>query len=314
MDTAYAANNDFGATATALDVLKQASMDSPDGIHIFPGTEQTCEESPKNCCKKPQGTLSIAQYVEAAYQAYSVYSAASLYASGGVASMASGTTAAIGSISSALGATTTTTSTTVGTTLIQTTQISSSLGTVTSSTAFETLPEGVQGPMQCLGTTVSSGSGVLGAAATALAVVGAVFAAYELVTTIYNIMFACDTEDMTTSIDVGYGLCHYVGTSCRTRILGICVSENNVYCCFSSLLARIVQEQGRLQLTDMPWGTGDNPNCAGIGIGDFANIDWSEINLTQYTQYIEQTTEISSSQQSSIQSTVTTNVNNGTVQ
>ncbi|MEM3830371.1 MAG: conjugal transfer protein TraN, partial [Conexivisphaerales archaeon] len=86
------------------------------------------------------------------------------------------------------------------------------------------------------------------------------------------------------------GFCHYVGTYCTAKFLGICLQEDKAYCCFDGVLARIIQEQGRYQgLPQYGWGTAESPDCEGFTPTQFQALDWSKINLSEYYAYIEQT-------------------------
>lgn len=82
-------------------------------------------------------------------------------------------------------------------------------------------------------------------------------------------------------------LCHSTGTYCTQKwpIVG-CVQEAESYCCFSSKLARIVNEQGRPQLKafgpDGGWGSPESPNCRGFKPDEFQMLDWSKIDLSEY--------------------------------
>jgi len=82
------------------------------------------------------------------------------------------------------------------------------------------------------------------------------------------------------------GQCHYVGSYCSNKVLGICTSTGYGYCCFNSKLARIIQEQGRVQL-GISFGAAASPDCRGLtpqeieGI-DFAKIDFSEFYADAY--------------------------------
>lgn len=78
--------------------------------------------------------------------------------------------------------------------------------------------------------------------------------------------------------------CHFIGDYCKTRwpLVG-CVQRANVYCCFNSKLARVIQEQGRGQLTnfapDGQWGSTAAPNCIGLTPEELQYIDFSQVAL-----------------------------------
>jgi conjugal transfer mating pair stabilization protein TraN len=78
------------------------------------------------------------------------------------------------------------------------------------------------------------------------------------------------------------GQCHYIGNYCSERDwLGGCLSRTYSYCCFPSMLARIVQEQGRPQL-ERAWGSSREPSCEGFTVEEFQNLDWSRIDLSEF--------------------------------
>jgi hypothetical protein len=80
--------------------------------------------------------------------------------------------------------------------------------------------------------------------------------------------------------------CHYVGSYCAQKIKFIgCVQKKKTFCCFSSPLARIVQEQGRPQL-GKGWGDPKNPDCSGFTIYEFQKLDFSKIDFSEWINMI----------------------------
>ena len=82
------------------------------------------------------------------------------------------------------------------------------------------------------------------------------------------------------------GQCHYVGSYCAVKVLGICLQKKKTYCCFHSVLARIVQEQGRKQL-GIGWGTPKSPNCRGFTPDEFQRIDFSKIDFSEWYSEVQ---------------------------
>lgn len=95
----------------------------------------------------------------------------------------------------------------------------------------------------------------------------------------------CGEPDTDCVAAAAAGSCHFVGSYCMTSwpLFG-CVQNANVYCCFSDMLARIVQEQGRPQLNSFPDGFGStgSPDCRGFTTDEFSHIDFSKINFSEY--------------------------------
>ena len=85
------------------------------------------------------------------------------------------------------------------------------------------------------------------------------------------------------------GLCHYVGSYCAVKFLGVCLQKKESFCCFHSVLGRIVQEQAR-ETQGIPysgWGKAKDPVCWGFTPDQFQALDWSKVDLSEYYSYIE---------------------------
>ena len=83
-------------------------------------------------------------------------------------------------------------------------------------------------------------------------------------------------------------LCHYVGQYCSREecypLAGChCTQKKKTYCCYNSLLGRIIQEQARVsgQLA-ISWGTAEDPNCRGLTPEEFERIDFSQMDLREF--------------------------------
>lgn len=82
--------------------------------------------------------------------------------------------------------------------------------------------------------------------------------------------------------------CHYVGEYCskREKITHICLEHKKTYCCFDSMLSRIIQEQGREQI-GKPFGDPDSADCSGFSADELQRIDFSRIDFSEYYQSLE---------------------------
>jgi len=99
-------------------------------------------------------------------------------------------------------------------------------------------------------------------------------------------MMSCNESEGRIAMQEGARLCHTVGTYCSSciRIFGSCVScieHTTGKCCFNSVLARIVNEQGRMQI-GKGWGSGENPDCSGFTIDQLQALDFSAMDLTEF--------------------------------
>jgi conjugal transfer mating pair stabilization protein TraN len=83
------------------------------------------------------------------------------------------------------------------------------------------------------------------------------------------------------------GLCHKVGSYCSDKVLGVCVTSKDAYCCFGSKLSRILQEQGRQQISK-PWGKPKDETCKGFSIDEFQRLDLSKMDFTEvYAEFMD---------------------------
>ena len=94
----------------------------------------------------------------------------------------------------------------------------------------------------------------------------------------------CDERDKTTALMKDAGYCVFVGEYCAEEwpVVG-CVQRAEAHCCFNSMLGRIINEQGRLQIPSMGgFGTPDAMNCRGFSPEEFQALDFSKIDLSEY--------------------------------
>ena len=94
-------------------------------------------------------------------------------------------------------------------------------------------------------------------------------------------MLSCDPSEQAFSMKKGQNLCHYVGSFCSKKFLGVCVTSKESYCCFPSVLGRILNEQGRPQI-GKSWGAAEAPNCSGFTVAEFASLDFSKIDMSEF--------------------------------
>tara|TARA_B100000678_G_scaffold246419_1_gene219253 strand:- start:1143 stop:2876 length:1734 start_codon:yes stop_codon:yes gene_type:complete len=97
----------------------------------------------------------------------------------------------------------------------------------------------------------------------------------------------CNSQDRDVDKKDDAGLCHYVGTYCSDKILGVCVTRKQSYCCYGSKLVRILNEQGKAQL-GMQWGKPKEPDCEGFLIAQFQQLDLSRMDFREvYAEFVD---------------------------
>ncbi|MGC1470782.1 MAG: conjugal transfer protein TraN, partial [Sphingorhabdus sp.] len=92
--------------------------------------------------------------------------------------------------------------------------------------------------------------------------------------------FLCNAAERQLDEKDDKGLCHKVGTYCSDRVLGVCVTRKDAYCCFQSKISRILQEQGRPQI-GKPWGAPKTETCQGFTIYEFQQLDLSVMDFSE---------------------------------
>ena len=136
------------------------------------------------------------------------------------------------------------------------------------------------------GTALPAGSSVLYAGDSMVIAFDPWSLAIAVVLYVVMSMASCNQGEGRLAMQEGARLCHTVGTYCSSciRILGKCVScieHTTSKCCFNSVLARIVNEQGRSQL-GRGWGSGEGPDCSGFTVNELQALNFSTMDLTEF--------------------------------
>lgn len=92
---------------------------------------------------------------------------------------------------------------------------------------------------------------------------------------------SCKDTEKKLAVKRGSSLCNYATTYCskKRRFIG-CIENTNKYCCFKSILAKLINRQGREQL-----GL-STATCEGLTIEQIQKLDFSKIDLTEFKQSI----------------------------
>lgn len=114
-----------------------------------------------------------------------------------------------------------------------------------------------------------------------------IYTAYVVTMVMIQMIYKCEEDEFTMNAKRALKNCSYVGSYCKSKVLGACIEKREAYCCFNSPLSRIIQEQVRPQL-GMSFGSPKNPRCGGIPLEEIANIDWSQVNLDEWLGILQQ--------------------------
>jgi conjugal transfer mating pair stabilization protein TraN len=113
------------------------------------------------------------------------------------------------------------------------------------------------------------------------------YSIYVVTMMMIQIIWKCEEKEFMMNAKRALKSCSYVGAYCKTKVIGACIEEREVYCCFNSPLSRIVQEQVRPQL-GMDFGSAKSPQCGGIPFDRLAEVDWSKIDLDEWLGMLQQ--------------------------
>ncbi len=113
--------------------------------------------------------------------------------------------------------------------------------------------------------------------------------ALQVAIMVYEDLTSCNQDEQMLSLKRGQNLCTYVGTYCSQSLNllvgSICMENTQTYCCYNSLLAKIIEEQGRAQI-GKGYGSVQSPDCSGLTTAQFQQIDFTKIDLSQFTAQI----------------------------
>ena len=156
------------------------------------------------------------------------------------------------------------------------------------------------------GTALPAGSTVL-YSSTAVAGEGFVIAfdpwSLAIAAIIYIVLSltSCNVQEAKLALKEGAGLCHTIGSYCSSciRILGVCVTcieHTTSKCCFNSMISRIINEQGRLQVTK-GWGSATAPDCSGFTIAELQTLNFASMDLSEfYASLVPKTPDVTGMQ------------------
>lgn len=106
--------------------------------------------------------------------------------------------------------------------------------------------------------------------------------AISLAIKVFIKMMGCEQVEQEAAIYQGSGYCHEVGSFCSKKVVLLgCVEKSKGLCCFNSKLARIMQQQGRVQL-GIDWGNPKSPSCGGFSPEQFQALDFNRIDMSEY--------------------------------
>ena len=117
---------------------------------------------------------------------------------------------------------------------------------------------------------------------TAVNVVMIAYTAYQIAVMIAQLLTACEQEELETASKISQKSCFKTGgVYCSKEIdmgfTSVCVKRSQRYCCYSSMLPRIIMQQAVQQLPARY-----EFDCSGLTVAQLQQLDWSKIDLTEW--------------------------------
>lgn len=88
----------------------------------------------------------------------------------------------------------------------------------------------------------------------------------------------------------GSNLCRDLGSYCAKKTaFGICKTRKRTFCCWNSVLAKLIATQGRAQI-GKGWGSAKKPNCSGFTMDEFKKLDLSKMDFSEFYSEVKTNT------------------------
>ncbi|MCI0458861.1 MAG: conjugal transfer protein TraN, partial [Gemmataceae bacterium] len=126
-----------------------------------------------------------------------------------------------------------------------------------------------------------------------------VFLVISVAIMLLQFLLQCSEDSIRASTKRHLRLCSEVGDFCSVDLLLFCGETTTNHCCFHTLLARIIQEQGRAQL-GIGWGTAEHPNCRGLTVEELQAIDFTQMDMSEYIADLQQRIAVPTAEETEI--------------
>jgi conjugal transfer mating pair stabilization protein TraN len=92
---------------------------------------------------------------------------------------------------------------------------------------------------------------------------------------------SCNEREALTAMKEGARLCHTIGRWCSSDSIFGCLTRTYGKCCFNSMIARIINQQGRAQL-GRSWGTARAPDCSGFTLSELNRLNFGTMDFAEF--------------------------------
>ena len=96
-------------------------------------------------------------------------------------------------------------------------------------------------------------------------------------------LMSCREQEKELAMKRDARLCDYRGSYCSRKlgIIGTCIERTQTYCCFNSILAKLINRQGKAQLGES-LGTAREPNCGGFTAAELQTLNLATMDFTEF--------------------------------
>ncbi len=268
-NTGSVPNADFAQTSAMMEAMREAgNYMNPASLRIFDGTGSSCTKTLFglfNCCKPSGGGSALNNASVMGFAVQNGISSAGQAVKYGSSYMYD--------------------------TLFDNSYMIRGLDSALASTPVGSLAGGSSGAFSpsfgLYGFTASFGAAPAGA--TVLGSTGGITFAFDPTTLAISVgimileeLISCSPDEQNLALKKGQNLCRFTGSACTAEIpiIGICLQVTETYCCFNSRLARIINTAGGAQIAKPA------TDCSGFTTAQFASLDFSKIDLSQFTSEI----------------------------
>ncbi|QCF28146.1 conjugal transfer mating pair stabilization protein TraN [Hydrocarboniclastica marina] len=140
----------------------------------------------------------------------------------------------------------------------------------------------------------SQATQLMGTAGNMLGTVMGVYSAVMLTYMALQIIYECEDQEIELAVKRELKACTPTGSWCDQKVCVApstfgclayaCFEYRYSFCCYNSPLSRIVMEQAVPQLRGANgFGSAKNPQCGGISFTELENLDWDQIDLSEWT-------------------------------
>ncbi len=300
-----AGNKDFtkvAALQSATAFMSTDSKCSTQGMcEIFTGEAYDCKKAVgaiQNCCVKPAG-VSIVQMMEAAYLTWNAVKATETVAA--LQAQGAAVASSIGSFANTVAPDLTKALTTAYESIVGPSAASAGGGAAAASLTaplYQAMGTMLNNMVPGLGNSIfatapsSPGTftgGLSQAPGSLGSFIGPAMTAYMIVMVtimVIQLLWECTKREFELGAKRELKSCHYVGTYCAEKIMALgkqvgCLVNKESYCCFTSPLPRIIQEQGRPQLP-LGWGPPEAPDCRGLTMQEMSALNFDLMDLSEW--------------------------------